>query len=113
MLHVLPQPTAAVASKGSKSSKSGYDDTTLPLMEKNQGVSLFVSFFYFIFLITPLLHLVWHVYTVGIALTIFVIVWRWNLVLSGTFVRKHHQFKSDSDLKFIHQCHFSELKNTE
>ncbi|KAK3539120.1 hypothetical protein QTP86_025058 [Hemibagrus guttatus] len=30
------QPTAAVAPKGSKSSKSGYDDSTLPLMEKNQ-----------------------------------------------------------------------------
>lgn len=38
-LHFLPQPTAAVAPKGSKGSKSGYDDTTLPLMEKNQGAS--------------------------------------------------------------------------
>uniref|UniRef100_A0A8B9KUE0 ARVCF delta catenin family member b n=1 Tax=Astyanax mexicanus TaxID=7994 RepID=A0A8B9KUE0_ASTMX len=31
------QPTASGAPKGSKSGKPGYDDTTLPLMEKNQG----------------------------------------------------------------------------
>uniref|UniRef100_A0A8B9KPV5 ARVCF delta catenin family member b n=1 Tax=Astyanax mexicanus TaxID=7994 RepID=A0A8B9KPV5_ASTMX len=30
------QPTASGAPKGSKSGKPGYDDTTLPLMEKNQ-----------------------------------------------------------------------------
>ncbi|XP_028852468.1 ARVCF delta catenin family member b isoform X11 [Denticeps clupeoides] len=31
------QPTAASTPKSSKSGKPGYDDTTLPLMEKNQG----------------------------------------------------------------------------
>ncbi|KAG5840453.1 hypothetical protein ANANG_G00188980 [Anguilla anguilla] len=31
------QPTASGLAKGSKNSKPGYDDTTLPLMEKNQG----------------------------------------------------------------------------
>ncbi|XP_069038283.1 ARVCF delta catenin family member b isoform X12 [Lepisosteus oculatus] len=31
------QPTAAALPKGSKTGKPGYDDTTLPLMEKNQG----------------------------------------------------------------------------
>ncbi|XP_030647051.1 ARVCF delta catenin family member b [Chanos chanos] len=31
------QPMATSAPKGSKSGKPGYDDTTLPLMEKNQG----------------------------------------------------------------------------
>ncbi|XP_072521241.1 ARVCF delta catenin family member b isoform X3 [Salminus brasiliensis] len=31
------QPTASGAPKGSKSGKPGYDDSTLPLMEKNQG----------------------------------------------------------------------------
>ncbi|XP_035381887.1 ARVCF delta catenin family member b isoform X1 [Electrophorus electricus] len=31
------QPPLSGAPKGSKSSKPGYDDTTLPLMEKNQG----------------------------------------------------------------------------
>ncbi|KAI1901078.1 hypothetical protein AGOR_G00056430 [Albula goreensis] len=31
------QPTAASLPKGSKNGKPGYDDTTLPLMEKNQG----------------------------------------------------------------------------
>ncbi|KAK1806863.1 hypothetical protein P4O66_005350 [Electrophorus voltai] len=31
------QPPLSSAPKGSKSSKPGYDDTTLPLMEKNQG----------------------------------------------------------------------------
>ncbi|XP_018618013.1 ARVCF delta catenin family member b isoform X2 [Scleropages formosus] len=31
------QPTVASQSKGPKSGKAGYDDTTLPLMEKNQG----------------------------------------------------------------------------
>ncbi|CAM4543090.1 unnamed protein product [Leuciscus chuanchicus] len=31
------QPTATGTPKGSKSCKPGYDDTTLPLMEKNQG----------------------------------------------------------------------------
>uniref|UniRef100_A0AAR2M2F7 ARVCF delta catenin family member n=1 Tax=Pygocentrus nattereri TaxID=42514 RepID=A0AAR2M2F7_PYGNA len=31
------QPTASSAPKGSKSGKPGYDDITLPLMEKNQG----------------------------------------------------------------------------
>uniref|UniRef100_A0AAY4BQT9 Armadillo repeat protein deleted in velo-cardio-facial syndrome n=1 Tax=Denticeps clupeoides TaxID=299321 RepID=A0AAY4BQT9_9TELE len=34
------QPTAASTPKSSKSGKPGYDDTTLPLMEKNQGQSL-------------------------------------------------------------------------
>uniref|UniRef100_A0A8B9KUD5 ARVCF delta catenin family member b n=1 Tax=Astyanax mexicanus TaxID=7994 RepID=A0A8B9KUD5_ASTMX len=32
------QPTASGAPKGSKSGKPGYDDTTLPLMEKNQAL---------------------------------------------------------------------------
>ncbi|XP_062874245.1 ARVCF delta catenin family member b isoform X1 [Trichomycterus rosablanca] len=31
------QPTNAATPKASKNSRSGYDDTTLPLMEKNQG----------------------------------------------------------------------------
>lgn len=34
------QPTASGAPKAAKNGKPGYDDTTLPLMEKNQGQSV-------------------------------------------------------------------------
>lgn len=32
-----PQPTVTATPKSTKNGKPGYDDTTLPLMEKNQG----------------------------------------------------------------------------
>lgn len=33
------QPTVMATPKATKNGKPGYDDTTLPLMEKNQGLS--------------------------------------------------------------------------
>lgn len=36
------QPTVTATPKSTKNGKSAYDDTTLPLMEKNQGLCLFV-----------------------------------------------------------------------
>lgn len=37
------QPTMTATPKSTKNGKSAYDDTTLPLMEKNQGLCLCVS----------------------------------------------------------------------
>lgn len=40
LLPLLSQPTVTATPKATKNGKPGYDDTTLPLMEKNQGQSV-------------------------------------------------------------------------
>lgn len=47
--NLFSQPTVTATPKATKNGKPGYDDTTLPLMEKNQGQSVCVCCHLFLF----------------------------------------------------------------